>query len=312
MNKDKTTIIGKDEETFELDYNSGIYVYGYGVKGQHVISELIKQGFNVECIIDKQGDEIKSNSHIPIMKLEQACISQSIEDDIVMVCLWNAINHENVAEKLYDAGFRKIIYFPIGHDSVYSERMRNAFTCLSAYEFSNIKNVPFYQRPSAAEGKIILETEKHISLWCDVDKLLCIKRCKDQYTCMNEDSNIWTKYEDKPIKKLQMYLDLFEYLGGNKDVNIDEYLEYSRPGDLAEKEKLIEVKRRTFDIYEYNRKYDPGFFVQSPIECIYAGRGCLYVEDGYHRATYLISCGYEMVPVIVTKEDYKKFMEDDK
>lgn len=303
-------MVNTDNISFDITKDANFLLYGAGKKGQIICGNLIKQGYSVKGFIDKNAKKIKRLLGIPVLSLEQASKKYDSHLYIVIICLWNTIDDETVAEKLYEAGFKKIIYYPNNHCMDFSLRMRNAYELVSSYEFSQVDNVPLYRYSKSEDNKIINCSKNHISFWCDIRNLFCIKRQLDRYGNENIENDIWSKYEDKPVDELWMYKNLFEYLRGNRNADINEYLEYSRPGNSKEKIQLLEVKKNTYSIYEYNRLYDPLFFIQAPVDCIYAGNGHLYIEDGYHRSTYLISCGYKMIPVIVTKKDYRKYLED--
>ena len=51
------------------------------------------------------------------------------------------------------------------------------------------------------------------------------------------------------------------------------------------------------------------FFIQSPARAVWNGKNGFYVLDGCHRSHFLISEGYDRVPIFVSSIDYDSFIK---
>ena len=69
----------------------------------------------------------------------------------------------------------------------------------------------------------------------------------------------------------------------------------------------LEHRRELTKVFEDALKYDITFFTNTPATA-YWGEEFFIIQDGRHRTHFLISRGYDRVPIRVTIEDFEKYI----
>lgn len=275
-----------------------LYYSNYEIKG------IIDRKFNQGCvqIIDVEGYLVKPLS---LTKL------RDLSSPIVIICLNNGMLHREVARMLNsEYGIEKIIFLPMDNFTPYQDAslIRRAYSRILSGDFGDVGELPKYRE---YESEVIEVNNYEISFWCPIDAVytFSVEMLEKIEQHLTDRKMFLVPYCNTRIKDYKPYIHLFEYLSGRGDANIQDYLILHRNNE-NDRQRLLNDRQRLFEVYEHMVKYDICFFTDSPTRVIYDVREkCFHVEDGLHRAIYLITKGYDKVPVRCTITDYKFFKE---
>ena len=293
---------------FEFNKECKIAIYGSGVGGISLYKELLQNEYEVLYFIDqigRPGLKIEGKDVINLNDLKM----QTSKDIVIFISLQNALIHEEIAAQLFALGYDRLLYYPSSNSYEYMKIMREIYINIQCKDFSRIIRVPKYL---ARNDNIILENSMHVALWVNVEIVRfktkeMLSRPLAVANRLKAAQKKWNKYAGKPLIEIKPYIELFRYLEGSGNYP-EEYLDLMRPGATEEeKEALLNDREKMYLIYERSRKYDPDMLIFAPIQVEYS-ENCLYVIDGMHRAIYLYLQGYEMIPVIMYKNDYDHYL----
>lgn len=298
------------KEYFTIEKSAEIWIYGYGALGQNCTKQLEQTGYYIRGYIDQRAKELSCVCEKNILcptELSSNMVSQEV---IVIICLQNGLSHEKIAHNLYQSGINKLVYLPMEiNKSLYLRQLlRRAYKeVMQGGDIENIQIPRYDGKECLGEIVLIRENKKRVAFWCST-KLL-------HSACMyNEDSKRWNvdlsfsgTFLDRPIAECQPYIELFQYLQGiKKDVSL--YMQFQGRVKKEEQDTLLDDRKRLYQVYEKAFKYEQSFFADSPSMCKWNDGGYFNVLDGMHRIFYLLSKGYDEVPIEVDKEDYDKYI----
>lgn len=197
------------------------------------------------------------------------------------------MEHENIAKMFSQHGMCKLIYLHMNVEGSYQERqqMRKCYKSICNYCFEDIKGIPIYNKDKKEINKSIYKVidndiEEKISFWCPISYINNIK--------------------SKP------YLELYKWLNG-ESADIEDYLFYVNRTE--ESEQWLKSRKDLYEIYLDALKYDTIFFTDAPSPCKWDDGGYFCIQEGMTRANFLVHKGYEMVPVVTSREDYNKSID---
>lgn len=288
-------------KTFDLTHNSKILIYGCGNMGRNIAHELILQSYNVVEFIDRNASQIKSWNHIPVIDFKQMADIENINEHIVLVVLHNGMSHESVAFECYQYGIINIVYLAMHVSRSYEDRyaMRRIYKYLCSYQFELIKKVPVYEMfgDNIKSPKIIDIYAGEVAFWCPIEKINAASVVAPNDICK--------------IKDFTPYANFFRWLKG-EDVSVDAYLRCT--GRYSEELRInwIEERKELYEIYLDALKYDLTFFTDAPSPCIWNPKGFFMLTEGATRGSFLISEGYNEIPICVSESDYHAWKEYEK
>jgi len=284
-------------------------LYGYTGLAFQFKETLTIQKKRIFAYMDERAAEIKSDDSIPVYKLgEEPILDKDKKNFIVIICLQDALKHEEVAAKLYEKGYNKILFLPIGRkeNSCEAQILRRLFMDLCYGEIIEWKYVPSYKREDISEkDSIIFQCEEYVIFKCPFPLLFCgagelnrgIIRSKTTLLEIN-------KYADKNIVCLDYYYKLFLYfMEGQGDYS--SYLRIQRKE--GEEREFLENRRKLIFRYEHEFIRNSNFFQDAPLKAVWNKKGYFNIIDGHHRAVYLILKGIYYLPIVVERDDYELF-----
>lgn len=117
--------------SFALTESEKIVIYGAGSQGMQLIQIFQQHGFTVKAILDGKAGQLHpvavGGQMISVVEPEQYVMSS--DDEVIMISLWNAMQHDQIAEFLHTLGFRYIVYLPMSNtgDRKLMSQMRTIF-----------------------------------------------------------------------------------------------------------------------------------------------------------------------------------------
>lgn len=305
------------ENYFDLQKDSIIWIYGAGNIGENYCEKLSKDGYYVVGFLDKNADLGSERCGRKVLSPDEAekIVSENI---VVIMSMRSGVQQEDAAEKLFKTtGLRKIIYLPMQIRQPLSVRRqyRLNYARLVKGDFEHIRQKPMFGYGADHSGYVIIEQgSEDIVFWCDISDLYTLFPIdEDLLKRWQINLNVMKQYVDRKIEEFYPYVELFRYLKG-EEACIDSYMEFHGRTTKEQREQLLVDRRMLYQVYEQAYKYELSFFTDSPLICMWSENGYFHVQDGLHRAHYLISKGYTEVPVSVTKSDFEKyiFFKEDK
>lgn len=283
----------------KLCENNIIFIYGASNKCQRLVKKLNQSRFHIEAIIDKNY----KNINIPnckVVGVEKAIeIIREIsnkEKIVIIIALNDGLKHDKIAELFLDIGVEYIVFIPIYMNITQSDK---SLYRLCYYEI--VENGFMESEIPSCRGKVLNSNchiindkyKNHISLWINVE-------------CLFYNDNIMNKVMS--VTECESYKSLFKNIR-RKTKSLcayKSYLDFQKIYNEENQKKMIANRRVLYECYQSKLKYEPSFFVDSPSVVEYQDDK-LIVIDGNHRLHYLYQQGYDYVPVIMSKEDFKRY-----
>ncbi len=306
-------------DSFRLEKESEIWVYGYGKKGIGLAQSLKRSGYKVKGFIDRDAGSYAIARSI-ICTLPQFLKEYRNENCIVILSLQNANQQEMVARQLFEGGQDKIIYLPMrgGRDLSKRSLRRRIYKKVFDGKFELVKDIPVYCKNDSKDIFLsgnpavvaAMSTDKVI-FWCPVSKLrtatmdmLGLSDKKD----LTDREKLLCRYSDVSLKEAEPYHNLFRWLKGDKSSDVMLYCKFSGRETSDECRVLLEDRVNLFQTYGLAYKYEMSFFIDSASTCQWNAKGYFNVIDGLHRIFYLMFMGRDEVPIEIRIEDWNKYI----
>jgi len=214
------------------------------------------------------------------------------------------MEHESIANMLNNYGIEKIIFIPmhVNYDYKTRAKMRLIYKSICGLDFCN-KTINKYNIFKNLNGKykIIEFGKEFVSLWFPANLIMTGSkdRAAQRYKESNREIN---GFFDKPITECKPYLDLYRWIK-DKNIDLSDYLFVTNREE--EKDEWLSSRIELYNVYEDALEFDLSFFSESPCECI-VKNNTVYIYDGMTRTHFLISKGFELVPIRLSIDDYRK------
>lgn len=306
--------------SFQIKYNSEFVIYGAGERCHQICEGLKIMQHSVLCIFDQHADEIGYLDNIPVYKLsEEPTEIKYNKDVIVIISLLNALQHENIAQKLWDSGYRNIVFLPIRYFNLkQTSSLYTVYNALISNNSCDYLGVKCEELPSILMQKSFLENmelmkEDAISLiQLPIEFFFSEKASisNDLSTEIKEKRKISNQFTGGNIISLDPYLNLWRYLETGEG-DIKQYmLTQVKSYDEKEIHRVLMDRKKLLELYNYAYECNNEFFLNSP-PCVRYIEPCkLEIIDGHHRASYLIYKGHKSLCVNLKKEDFYKLISE--
>lgn len=301
--------------SFDLTGEENIIIYGAGEQGKKIAELFYMNHFSIKAILDQGAASLNSivvkNCAIPVVLPETYVINS--KDEIVIVSLWNAVQHEKIAENLHLIGFDRIIYIPMaitGNKKLMS-KMRNVFNDILE-ERLFLNNIPEYldivekEEPDIMDENLIYMPIE--LLFSEEDFEIPLEQLTD--SAYRKRKNV-IKTSGENIANMQTYLQLYRYL----DKSVGDCTDYLRTQisdydkqNVEEQKKVLKDRYILFQIYEKAFEINREFFIDSAPRVKWNKKGYFNIVDGHHRVTYLFYKGIWDIPVRICEAD-KAYLE---
>lgn len=311
-------------ECFKVDKETQIVLYGLSNIGKRQCKELLRQGYSVAGIIDRNAEASGAPENIALYTPQAFFEAFRGRNDIVIaICLNNGIQHEKVISMLAAEGYRKYIYIPMDADAGYNfmAAMQKAYSYFMEGRYERLKEIPVYgmSEDDGTEGGadekidedgIIDEDEDTVTFLCRTDVLFSANEEMLRQTAANQkllqSALRRREYLEQPVAMCGQYHDLYDYLLG-KTPYPDLYLAFFGMDDQYN-ENLLQDRRELFACYEKKYKRDIRLFYLQPATVRWNEKGYFNICDGLHRVVYLQYVKNRMeAPVKASKKDYERY-----
>lgn len=304
-------------KTFDITKENRLYIYGGGELGRSFYRQLKKDGFCVKGIIDKNADKLKTEDgfHIISVKGYKSCF---IDDDVIIVCVHNALWHTEIVESLKIIGINNILFIPLNKDysRLGSNEMLKAYNHFVNREYNQLKGIPTLsslQNHSITPSKaVIKETNDSVVCWVDITSLYTSESVG--YATKRNAPKELEEYVDTPMPGMKPYVNLFKLLAGQDGGESDSFLRlckrFQNSIDEYSDEEFIADR---FDLYnELSIQLNFGIerLIESAPDCKWNSKGFFNLLDGMSRTTFLYSRGFQFVPVKIKRNEFNNWVNE--
>lgn len=281
------------------------YLYGAGELGKKVLRNFLRNGIAVKAFIDQKVEG--SVKDVPIVHPDNLnLIGNENANSIVIICLNSGMLHKEVANKLYNIGFCKIVFLPMGDYSIeYSEKVRMTVIyneALSGIDISDkIKDYNEYVDIPWKDNIIRYECDD-ILTWVGQEILFSenIDDWKGDITKIH-------RINDGIDVNLNAYCwihNLFDYLEG-KVLDCSLYLSiYQTDSQVVDRKRIIRDRESLYVDLQNKLSRGIDFFVEAATNVAWNSKGYFNIIGGNHRTIFLQHKGYVFYPVRMEKQDF--------
>jgi hypothetical protein len=280
-------------KTFRFDKTANLLIYGYGPVGQKLHHKLVRHGYRVTGIIDRNADRPAPVDNCLFIKPEQLGAESS--NCIIILTLQNILEHERVVKMLANKGAQKIVYlnstrpelhpqcFALYNQLIYGSTVEDFDFPLVAVELAH-KPTPYYREETES---IVVEIPAPLLFCCAESqghKNINIAAFK-QYNALYD---VVLRGKSDAPEDFRLYCDT--QCGSGKAV--DTYLQ-----DRLLLTQMLQAQLRNGGL---------SFFRNAPCTARWNEQtACFHVIDGHHRASFLVNSHINTIPVRISKEDYE-------
>lgn len=305
---------------FDINRKTPIMLYGFSTRGIPVYEQMKSAGYDVKGFFDRNAVKLRARGQENIWTVEEYSIGDK-EETVVVICFENAIEQNKVAEYLYENGFCKIVYLPIGMEYRQSpaSQMREIYNFLLEERYKLLKEIPEYEelRAEGNAGNIIKKGNGRYTIWMPIeyvytDNIIRIPYAEEKQK-NKEFINFVHQFMDIPLYMNHIYLSLYRcFLGqGELDENYFRFqnLEDRRTDFELYKARLLKDRYQLFCIFEQEYNRGSSFFVDSAPRAVWNEKGYFNLTDGHHRSAFLYVMGCTSLPIVITENEYMKYNE---
>lgn len=321
------SIVYKCGEKYRLR-DKRILIYGAGDKGRRVLDVLACENIAVEAFLDKRAQAYIGFQGVPVVAPDSLVGYGEKGDYAVIITVKNAYAHNEIALKLKEMGFYNLIFMPLyvlkgGMDN----QVLNAVMRVNS-ELTDQYKVPPGEIPSVEREDLSVLHRADLFIELSEGKVKAYVPAELLHMPM-AFQNAWQISEkDKRINHnmLVSYYAVYmyeEFARGCIDENAEglgtyltEAKETSRrngmPVDQAWKNNFISGKLMVFQSMKNQLALHPDFFRENCAEVSFETPSHFRVNGtGKNRISFLLSQGYQYVPVIMSGEDYNRYLNEE-
>lgn len=310
---------------FEINKKTSIMLYGYSSRGIPIYKQMKKAGYHVKGFFDRNAEKLRKMGPADIWTVQEYDTIDK-EAVVVVICFENAIEQNKVAEYLFQNGFGKIVYLPMGTEyrQDIAMQMRKMYNFLLEENYEMLKEIPEYEEMKAECNvwSIIKKENGYYTVWIPIEYVYTDNVIRIPYAEKKRNDKEFIafvhQYLDIPLYTIHTYLSLYQYFLGQSELDED----YFRFQDLKDNREDFESYRAGLlkDRYQLYRIYDQefnrgtSFFIDSAPKAVWNEKGYFNLTDGHHRSAFLYTMGYTSIPLTMAEDDYilyKEYVENE-
>lgn len=306
---------------FIVDKSKKYIIYGAGGDGIKMAGILKDAGVFVWGYIDARAESIGKVKGFSVYTLQKA--SEEITDKnkfIIIVTIKNLFEHSQIVRRLVEEGFDQCIYKPVETLRGVGNIVQNEIG--KVYDELIIRKRLLAGKMLGKSGKglnlvcrnkLIIETrDESVLVWLPEELIYNYNDFQDAYGCISMSAFF-------PLVELyQLFMGQYK---SEEEVNgvIDNFICYSMEWvkkngiEYNEGLKLSLIRSRYNVFVEMQRmmETDRDFFVRNAPTVCRGNNGAFYMSSsGRNRVAFLIAHGYHFVPVNMSMEDYRSWINE--
>ncbi len=295
-----------------------IVIYGAGEVGCLCAEALLEKEFNVIAALDmkKENEELVKNVWIYKFGNEPFTIDER-EKMLVIVCLADGMLHKNVADKLFEKGYKYISFLPMRHSICMKKKSEltsiynKILVASEDLEEITIEAYDTFYYPELQPSDCVLnETQEGYTVYMPMEMLF--SESLDLWK--GDKSKLFAKeeYRDRNIGAQYRNENLWDYFALQAD-NCEEYFNGFRVKKTEEeRQKELEKREALYNVFQ--KEYNGGleFFIQGAPYVVWNPKKYFNLVGGHHRTTFLLSKDHSLFPVRISKTDFETWYNIEK
>lgn len=296
---------------FDLIEKEPVLIYGAGILGQKIYNQ-IRDIFFIKGFIDRRKVSISLDSDIPLYQIDELT---DLQDCIVIVCVHNAVWHYEIAEKLYNIGFSKILFIAV--NNTFNRNMANcmnkAYNCFLEGEYKHLRGIPCYEilKQDIYSENLIRKNDNYVVTYCRRELLFSGNEIEESIKYKYRKEHIMLTV-DRPLAAFTVYLSLMRYFmygEGSPDLYISLMRNLNNNFNMDETE-FLEDQWTVYKLLEQEYEKGLDWFRYSPLTVKWNKKGYFNIVDGHHRAAFYYMKGVKNFPVKMEREDYEYWLNE--
>ena len=285
-------------------------LYGANDYLKSVLKTLRNNNISIGCIVDKRAEDLKEIQGIPVFTEEDIREYGTHQDLLVFMLLQNAMQHDEIAERLSSFGYERIVYVPMSDvpGNTKASQLRNIYNLVMLGDLLSIRGIPRYDQKIYSEwtvGDIIFESINFVTTIIPAE----IVYTNPKWVCAGRSELL--KYADIPLIEYTPYIELMKWLFG-EEADLTEYLnDYGVNSCKYNNEytdnTILNRRKQLFELWEKHYAANDKLFEDSAPLVEYNLKGYFNLLEGQHRSLFLIKKGCTMIPVRMKKSDFEKW-----
>lgn len=297
---------------FSIDKYTPLVLYGAATTAALLFRRFVSWNLNVSAFIDKRADEINTFLGCPVYRIDNSELDR--ENVVVLFAVKNVFEHSRIAKKLYDAGYKKLIYRPYnalnGKGNKEEQRLDEIYSLITeadSFISNNFTSIPVLDAMKTAdfsEHGVISKVDGLVTFYLPVSMIFTDKD--------GNESNF--QYS---VLCLKPHINFVKFLLGNGG-ELQSYLDYcinaaKKTGVVkitqAWKENVIANRSEVFFDMLHKYNLEPDFFIRKAVDVVWNDeRAYFNLNSGKHRAAFLCALGKNYIAVRSSVSDYKKYL----
>lgn len=318
LNADHTYIIAEKK----------ILIYGAGDKGGRVLDVLTGENVSVEAFIDKRAQIYNGFHGLPVRSWESLYELEKKDEYVVIVTVKNAYEHNKIAIQLKKIGFNNLIFMPLyvlkgGKDNEVLNTIMRANT-----DLTDEYKLTFEEITSLARVDLSLLPRQNVVIGVFEGKVKTYIPAELLHMPVGFQS-MWQISERDKMLNYNMLVSYYavymyeEFARGCVDENAEGLGAYlteaeatsrrnGMPVDQVWKDNFISGKLMVFQSMRNQLALHPEFFRENCAEVSFETPSRFRVNGtGKNRISFLLSQGHRYVPVIMSREDYNRYWNEE-
>lgn len=307
------------QKTFSLDMKKEYLIYGAGGCGLKLINVFKKKGYCLRGFIDKRAASLDTVCGEKVWSLDTLSeLREEAENIVIIITIKNVFEHTNIAMELAQIGFDQCIYKPLpilqGYKDKELEKISKAhdifLISVDIPDNQILSKVRNDNKIRIKDNFIITKQEQEVLTWVPLELLFNYK-------------------ESDPYKQISMAAffplsNLYKlFLGGsmmNERKILDDFFCYCNEWAYRNnitvtkelKQRWIASRHEAFTQMQELVDYDFDFFFRAAPEVERnVDGGFNLICSGRNRVVFLEAKGYRHIPVKMSKDNYKKWINKD-
>lgn len=279
--------------SFRLKKIKPILICGNNIRTSILLPNLEKQGFRNVTVTNSRLEGFNGN----------------VKNTILFIAFQNALQHDDVAESMYQQGFNDMLFLPTQGciNDKKADLMRRVYNSLLYGCIDENILIPSYDevknRALRIENGIINNEFGMVTFWARLESIFVNNVCIRKNQC-------GLQYYGVNLMLVEHYRSLFELMEG-KEERQEHLKEYFETQSYLDAEGNI-IKEKMVDRYQlflmYKREINKGmdFFISSASIVEGNEYGGLHIKEGLHRAVFLMTQNLAYIPVMMSEKEFNK------
>lgn len=310
-----------------ISENSRFIIWGAGVRGKEICKVILKNGMNVLGFIDKNAGFIHSFHEIPVYGFKDLDKLLAYNTKaIVVISVANVFQHYPMAKKVYEAGFRYIVYKELSDNSSYARDINQAYEAISVPDSNRRLSglvIPPFQIKDALSAIYSRNEGQDITIPVPVDLVFGGSKQNYKEILVKKNEEIIEILSDKSILYFTMVKNMMRFY--SEKVTKSEWKAYKELYftfrratmekefiDLNEEAEHLQERYAIYQNMELLYNTNMNFFHENPIMVTWNSKGYFNMKDGNHRAAFLFAKGMNFLPCRMSYADYEIWLNREK